>query len=149
MVFLLHDTHGFPWDLTQLIARERGFDVDLDRYEELMSAQRERGSFGGSGEKAPEELWRTLRGRIGETEFLGYDGDGHEGEGTLRALVKDGREVPSSAPARRASWSPTALPSTARPEARSGTPGASSEAPARPWPRWSIAGQRAGSWCTR
>jgi alanyl-tRNA synthetase len=94
VVFLLHDTHGFPWDLTQLIARERGFDVDLDRYEELMSAQRERGSFGGSGEKAPEELWRTLRGRLGETEFLGYQGDGHEGEGTLRALVKDGQEVP-------------------------------------------------------
>ena len=94
VVFLLHDTHGFPWDLTQLIARERGFDVDLDRYEELMAAQRERAGFGGSGEKAVGELYRTLRDRVGDTEFLGYDGEGHEGEGTLRALVKDGREVP-------------------------------------------------------
>src|SRR5262249_26468886 len=92
VVFLLHDTHGFPWDLTQLIAKERGFDVDLDRYEELMAAQRERASFGGSGEKAVGELWRTLRDRLGESEFLGYQGEGHEGEGTIQALVKDGSE---------------------------------------------------------
>ncbi|MGZ3445869.1 MAG: alanine--tRNA ligase, partial [Myxococcaceae bacterium] len=94
VVFLLHDTHGFPWDLTQVIARERGFDVDLDRYEQLMDAQRQRGTFGGSGEKAVAELWPTLQQRLGDTAFLGYEGDGHEGEGTVVALVKDGREVP-------------------------------------------------------
>ncbi|HTS82448.1 MAG TPA: alanine--tRNA ligase [Myxococcaceae bacterium] len=94
VVFLLHDTHGFPWDLTQIIARERGFDVDLDRYEELMEAQRKRATFGGSGEQAVADLWPALAGRLGETEFLGYEGDGHEGEGTVVALVKDGREVP-------------------------------------------------------
>jgi len=94
VVFLLHDTHGFPWDLTQIIARERGFDVDLDRYEELMDAQRRRASFGGSGEKAVADLWPRLQARLGETVFLGYQGEGHEGEGTVVALVKDGREVP-------------------------------------------------------
>jgi len=94
VVFLLHDTHGFPWDLTQIIARERGFDVDLDRYEQLMEAQRQRGTFGGSGEKAVADLWPALQKRLGETLFLGYDGEGHEGEGTIVALVKDGREVP-------------------------------------------------------
>ncbi len=94
VVFLLHDTHGFPWDLTQIIARERGFDVDLDRYEELMEAQRQRGTFGGSGEKAVADLWPALHGRLGDTVFLGYEGEGHEGEGTIVALVKDGREVP-------------------------------------------------------
>src|SRR5262249_14466595 len=94
VVFLLHDTHGFPWDLTQLIAKERGFDVDLDWYEELMAAQRERATFGGSGEKGVGELWRTLRDRLGESEFLGYQGEGHEGEGTIQALVKDGSEGP-------------------------------------------------------
>ena len=94
VVFLLHDTHGFPWDLTQVIARERGFDVDLDRYEELMEAQRQRGTFGGSGERAVADLWPALYARLGDTVFLGYEGAGHEGEGTLVALVKDGREVP-------------------------------------------------------
>jgi len=94
VVFLLHDTHGFPWDLTQIIARERGFDVDLDRYEQLMEAQRQRATFGGSGEKAVADLWPALQKRLGETVFLGYEGDGHEGEGTIVALVKDGREVP-------------------------------------------------------
>ncbi|HVP62813.1 MAG TPA: alanine--tRNA ligase [Myxococcaceae bacterium] len=94
VVFLLHDTHGFPWDLTQIIARERGFDVDLDRYEELMEAQRQRGTFGGSGEKAVADLWPALQARLGDTVFLGYEGEGHEGEGTIVALVKDGREVP-------------------------------------------------------
>ena len=94
VVFLLHDTHGFPWDLTQIIARERGFDVDLDRYEQLMDAQRQRGTFGGSGEKAVADLWPALQARLGDTAFLGYEGEGHEGEGTVVALVKDGREVP-------------------------------------------------------
>jgi alanyl-tRNA synthetase len=94
VVFLLHDTHGFPWDLTQIIARERGFDVDLERYEQLMDAQRQRAGFGGSGEKAVADLWPRLQARLGETVFLGYEGEGHEGEGTVMALVKDGREVP-------------------------------------------------------
>jgi len=94
VVFLLHDTHGFPWDLTQIIARERGFDVDLDRYEELMEAQRQRATFGGSGEKSVADLWPALQSRLGETVFLGYEGEGHEGEGSVVALVKDGREVP-------------------------------------------------------
>jgi len=94
VVFLLHDTHGFPWDLTQIIARERGFDLDLARYQELMEAQRQRGTFGGSGEKAVADLWPALYARLGDTVFLGYEGEGHEGEGTVVALVKDGREVP-------------------------------------------------------
>ncbi|HZX42777.1 MAG TPA: alanine--tRNA ligase, partial [Myxococcaceae bacterium] len=94
VVFLLHDTHGFPWDLTQIIARERGFDLDLGRYQELMEAQRQRGTFGGSGEKAVADLWPALYARLGDTVFLGYEGEGHEGEGTVVALVKDGREVP-------------------------------------------------------
>jgi len=94
VVFLLHDTHGFPWDLTEIIARERGFAVDLERYNALMDVQKNRATFGGSGEKAVAELWPALQARLGETVFLGYEGEGHEGEGTVIALVKDGRELP-------------------------------------------------------
>ena len=52
VVFLLHDTHGFPWDLTQVIARERGFDVDLDRL---------RGADGRSSGSAARSAARARR----------------------------------------------------------------------------------------
>jgi alanyl-tRNA synthetase len=68
--------------------------VDLDRYEQLMEAQRQRGTFGGSGEKAVADLWPALQARLGETGVPRLRGEGHEGEGTIVALVKDGREVP-------------------------------------------------------
>ena len=40
--FQLYDTYGFPLDLTQLMAREQGLQVDTDRFETLMSEQRQR-----------------------------------------------------------------------------------------------------------
>jgi alanyl-tRNA synthetase len=94
VVFFLHGTHGFPWDLTQLIARERGLDIDLPGYEKLMDSERERGTFGGSGDKAIADLWPQLRARLGkDTEFLGYQGAGEVGDGRVVALVSDGKEV--------------------------------------------------------
>ncbi len=42
IAFLLHDTYGFPIDLTQLMARERGRQVDMPRFDELMKEQKER-----------------------------------------------------------------------------------------------------------
>src|SRR5262249_10258880 len=55
--------------------------------------QKNRATFGGSGEKAVADLWPALQSRLGETVFLGYEGEGHEGEGTVVALVKDGHEA--------------------------------------------------------
>jgi alanyl-tRNA synthetase len=91
--FFLHDTHGFPWDLTQIIARERGYDVDLARFWEIMNSPRGAGSGKLSDAKAVETIYLSLAERLGATEFLGYDGEGHEGEGSVRAIVKDGQEV--------------------------------------------------------
>jgi alanyl-tRNA synthetase len=68
-VFFLHSTHGFPWDLTQIIARERGFDIDQPGYEKLMEEERGRGGFQGSGDKAVGEVYLTLQQRL-ETKFL-------------------------------------------------------------------------------
>jgi alanyl-tRNA synthetase len=94
VVFFLHGTHGFPWDLTQLIARERGLDIDVPGYEKLMDTERERGSFGGSGDRAIADLWPQLRERLGkDTEFLGYQGAGEVGDGRVVALVLEGNEV--------------------------------------------------------
>jgi alanyl-tRNA synthetase len=51
--FMLHDTYGFPIDLTQVMARERGMTVDIEGYEKLMEEARERSRAGGKveGEK--------------------------------------------------------------------------------------------------
>jgi alanyl-tRNA synthetase len=102
VVFFLHGTHGFPWDLTQIIARERGLDIDLAGYERLMEAERDKGTFGGSGDRAIADLWPRLRERLGkDTEFLGYQGEGEVGDGKVLALVSDGQEVQrATAPAR-------------------------------------------------
>ena len=42
MIFKLYDTYGFPVDLTNDIARERGLTLDLEGYEEAMATQRQR-----------------------------------------------------------------------------------------------------------
>src|SRR5207302_7372197 len=77
-VFKLYDTYGFPLDLTELMARERGLTVDVAGFEKLMEQQRERARKAQKKEKI--ELASTL-GLSGEltavklspTKFLGYD----------------------------------------------------------------------------
>ncbi|HXX32245.1 MAG TPA: alanine--tRNA ligase, partial [Myxococcaceae bacterium] len=103
VVFFLHGTHGFPWDLTEIIAREHGLDIDLEGYERLMAAEKEKGGgFGGSGDQAIADVWPRLRDRLGaDTEFLGYQGEGQAGDGVVVAILRDGREVDEGrAPAR-------------------------------------------------
>jgi len=89
--FRLYDTYGFPLDLTQDIARERGIAVDTAGFDAAMEKQRETaraaGRFGG-GVQLPAELVAQLQ----PTEFLGYD---HLQAGGLvvLALLRDGRPV--------------------------------------------------------
>ncbi len=54
--FKLHDTYGFPIDLTQIMAEEKGLTVDVAEYERLMEQARERARAGGRGALAPREL---------------------------------------------------------------------------------------------
>jgi alanyl-tRNA synthetase len=91
--FFLHDTHGFPWDLTQIIARERGYDVDLNKFWEIMNTPRGAGGDAINKDKAIGDVYLKLSQQLGPTEFLGYEGEGHEGEGSVRAIIKDGQEV--------------------------------------------------------
>jgi len=72
-VFRLYDTYGFPPDLTELIARERGHGIDHEGYEKAMERQREQARaasrFAG-GESGGSSLGEV---KPGETEFVGYD----------------------------------------------------------------------------
>ncbi|CAN5314608.1 alanine--tRNA ligase [soil metagenome] len=91
--FTLSDTYGFPLDLTQDEARRRGYSVNVDGFEEAMSAQRERGraNWKGSGQTASTGEWLALRDRLGPTVFTGYDAV--EGSGEVLAIVRDGVSV--------------------------------------------------------
>jgi len=89
--FRLYDTYGFPLDLTQDIARERGLGVDVDGFEAAMEQQRETarasGKFGG-GVQLPAELVATLQ----PTVFLGYDAL-QATDMKVVALLHEGRPV--------------------------------------------------------
>ncbi len=73
LVFKLYDTHGFPVDLTRIIAEEKGVLVDEAGFERAMQAQRERGRASWK-EKGEDEAWvgdAVARGFT--TAFVGYD----------------------------------------------------------------------------
>ena len=77
--FELYDTFGFPIDLTELIAREQGVEIDLDGFEKELQAQKER-----SRNAAAQDIddWQEIM-PIEQCEFVGYD--------TLTAPVKIAR----------------------------------------------------------
>lgn len=92
LIFRLYDTHGFPVDLTNDIARERELELDIEGFEAAMANQREKSrqasSFGGD-----QQVKLDLDGA---TEFLGYT---HlEASGVVLALVKAGESVTSLNP---------------------------------------------------
>lgn len=72
--FKLHDTYGFPIDLTQLMARERGIDVDVEGFNERMQEQKERARAAGKFkvDQSSQNEWTTVTD-TDEFEFVGYD----------------------------------------------------------------------------
>ena len=93
VVFRLHDTYGFPPDLTRLIAEEKGVGIDEAGYDERMKAQKAAGraAWKGSGHEAVEEVYRELLGEgIGST-FTGYTA--LTGEAAVAALLSGGARV--------------------------------------------------------
>lgn len=76
--FLLHDTYGFPVELTEEIAGERGVEIDRAGFDAEMAEQRRRAreSRKGSGVDAErQERYRDLSEQFGITEFVGYSDD--------------------------------------------------------------------------
>jgi alanyl-tRNA synthetase len=91
VAFRLHDTFGFPLDLTQVIAAESGAAVDTAGFEKLMEEQRARGSFAGSGEASVADIHKSLAGEVGENEFLGYEEVA--AHATLKAALVGGKRA--------------------------------------------------------
>ncbi len=82
VVFTLYDTYGFPADLTNDIARERGLTLDMGAYEALMEQQRDQSRSAGAF-KVDYTAGLDL---AGETAFRGYEGLSHET--SITALVR-------------------------------------------------------------
>jgi alanyl-tRNA synthetase len=96
VAFKLHDTYGFPLDLTQDALRSRGIGVDTEGFETAMRRQKDeaRKAWAGSGEAATGAQWFDFRERAGASEFLGYDTEA--AEGVVKILLgADGKERPS------------------------------------------------------
>ena len=90
--FLLHDTYGFPLELTQEIAGERGVEVDIEGFESAMAEQRTRAKDARKSGRADGdrvEAYREILEAHGTTGFVGYVHD--ETESTVLAVV-DGDE---------------------------------------------------------
>ncbi|MBC9944909.1 alanine--tRNA ligase [Leucobacter sp. cx-328] len=88
--FLLHDTKGFPIELTLELAEEAGVSVDREVFTTLMTEQRERAKADAKakkGQRADLSVYKELRG-LGETKFVGYDELQHESR--VLGIVVDG-----------------------------------------------------------
>lgn len=91
--FLLHDTYGFPIDLTLEIAEEAGLTVDRDGFKALMAEQRDRAKADAREKKlggTDLSVYSAFRAK-GETKFTGYEE--LQTESRIIGLISDGREV--------------------------------------------------------
>jgi alanyl-tRNA synthetase len=94
--FLLHDTFGFPIDLTLEVAEEAGLSVDRDAFDALMQEQRNKAKADAKAKKthlADLSVYGDFRAQ-GETVFTGYEY--LDTETTILGLIKDGESVSSA-----------------------------------------------------
>ncbi|MET9622643.1 alanine--tRNA ligase [Streptomyces sp. NPDC006464] len=95
--FLLHDTWGFPIDLTLEMASEQGLSVDEDGFRRLMKEQRDRAKADAKAKKtghADMTSYREIADSNGATEFTGYTNT--EGESTVVGLLVNGVSSPAA-----------------------------------------------------
>jgi len=74
--FVLHDTYGFPLDLTLEMATEQGLSVDESEFRALMSEQRSRAQADAKARKlglADPKAYQEMSGRLGPSKFVGHD----------------------------------------------------------------------------
>jgi alanyl-tRNA synthetase len=96
-VFKLHDTYGFPFDLTLEMAREEGLSVDEDGFRRLMKEQKDRAKADAKSKKSGHtdvSVYRSIADKNGKTEFLGYTSTSSESK--LTGILVDGVGVSSA-----------------------------------------------------
>ncbi|WP_410618966.1 alanine--tRNA ligase [Amycolatopsis sp. cmx-8-4] len=101
--FQLHDTYGFPIDLTLEMASEQGLSVDEDGFRTLMNEQRTRAKADAAARKTGHgdlSEYRKVLEQHGETEFLGYTD--LQAEAKVVALLEDGQPVRSVSAGKKA-----------------------------------------------
>ena len=98
VAFKLHDTFGFPIDLTVEIAGTAGHDVDMDGFTACMEDQKARARANAKGDAwgSFNDVWVELSDKVAATEFDGYDNDVIEGAKVV-AIVRNGESVESAA----------------------------------------------------
>jgi alanyl-tRNA synthetase len=93
-VFKLHDTYGFPFDLTLEMATESGLNVDEEGFRRLMKEQKDRARADAKAKKSGHtdlSEYRKIVDTFGKTEFIGYTK--LEGEARVKAILVDGVSV--------------------------------------------------------
>ena len=96
-VFKLHDTYGFPFDLTLEMAREEGLEVDEDGFRRLMKEQRDRAKADAKAKKSGHTdltEYRKIADDKGVTNFIGYSHT--EAEAKVNGILVDGVSVSSA-----------------------------------------------------
>jgi len=95
--FKLHDTYGFPFDLTLEMAREEGLEVDEDGFRRLMKEQKDRAKADSKAKKSGHtdlSVYRQVADKNGKSEFVGY---AHlTSEAKVTAVLVDGNLVGSA-----------------------------------------------------
>jgi alanyl-tRNA synthetase len=93
-VFKLHDTYGFPFDLTLEMAREEGLEVDEEGFRRLMKEQRNRAQADAKLKKSGHtdlSEYRKIVDEVGTSEFIGYS---HiDSDSTVDGILVDGISV--------------------------------------------------------
>ncbi len=86
VVFKLHDTFGFPKELTRELVEDAGLAIDEEGFERLMAEQRERAKRAAKRGRLGEDL-AAVAAEVGRSEFVGYET--LEADARIRALVTD------------------------------------------------------------
>jgi alanyl-tRNA synthetase len=92
--FKLHDTYGFPFDLTLEMAREKGLEVDENGFRRLMKEQKERAQADARTKKSGHTdltLYKNIIDKNGATQFVGYDNN--QSESKLTGILVEGKSV--------------------------------------------------------
>ena len=97
VAFKLHDTYGFPIDLTVEIAEACGHEVDMAAFDACMTEQKERARAAANRDAWGDfnNVWTALSDKLAATDFRGYDEESCEAK--VLAIVSEGSEAASAA----------------------------------------------------